>query len=356
MNFAFLQLPLDNKLDVILNLDVETLAQFCLSNAQINALCNNERVWKEKFAQLSKLKDINQHHIPSELAQSWKERTQLLWNILHPDRVFTLYQIDPDADSDIFDPEYTYPHLIIGNIRAKDLDSAKQCIVDSYNSYKEPIYSSLNSFITDIINESEEAEDEEYEHNPLLLNRLNNIFTEKKGEEMMRDMRDQGLTVERLDYLLKLQTNGPVFYELKENLLIRFGSDVQTYNLLVNDSDEMIPTSIRLTVSGVNESQMKSFLAVLLNYSHLFYQDEEDEEYDEQESAPEGEEVGDDFLEMSNIIKHFFKLISLLEAETEFRRPEVYDFQTISDIMEKAQDLSELLHYYLIPGTLINCV
>ena len=303
MSFQFLNLPLDNQLDVILNLDLKTIGEIGRANREISELCRYERVWREQFRMLSKLADSNKHSIPKELASTWKERMRVMWSIIHPKKVFTLYQIDPRIKSDIFS-DSIYPHVVISNIKAVDWEDAAERITNLYNNHVEPLYSSILSFRKEMTRK--------YSKNK----KAPNDDPYPMNKSLAQDMFCDFTAVE------KDSTKDGVYFEFMYNSFIRFGNDNETNNLLQFNNG---CPKIELTISGANEVQTRMFLALLLNYRHLF-------------NCNKYDGIG-------YIIRNFLGRIAQMESYEKFKRPDVYDEGSIVRIIEKCD--------YILPSKLV---
>lgn len=138
MSFPFEQLPLEIQAQILQFEDPGALGQLCQADSNLRRLCQNELLWKQKFAELTRTPNVtqndpiwkqnffqmtqphpnqNNHFIPNSLATTWLERVRVLWMLTHPKTIVRM----------------SFSGNLLKNYITDSVETAKTCAIENYN-------------------------------------------------------------------------------------------------------------------------------------------------------------------------------------------------------------------------------
>lgn len=244
----FQTLPQDLQIQILILLPIPDLEQFCSTSPQVQSICKNENLWMHKFAELSS-SPVGSHKVPIELAATWFHRTRILWQMLHPKKLYQL--IKDEAD---------YPISTISSYTGKKTN-VKKCIVEDYQSdYR--VRSSINRYINDIIHKLINRQ------NPV--GNINRKLYEVLQKQTISDVQDLD---ELINYGYNDDDSGQdVKISFHSSWLIDTDSSGTDLAFSVYNYDFDKYESVMFSMRAENRFIAYALMAMLLNYTYLFPQ------------------------------------------------------------------------------------
>ena len=265
--------PQDVLYTIMSNLHPKSIGRLSQTGKTFNIFANEQR-WINLFVQISSNHRTDNHMIPLELAQTWRERTLLLWKLMYPHQIITAIrhitpydygryldfdsQSDDSDDSDDSEQESDMYHvkreenscsaIILGNFWSSDVDEIKRLILQDYSERQGPIYSKIGPYMNDSIE-----------------------FLEQYHSDISTNFLQDALNGDiDLFKIIKKHYDGDLPIVFEQNPYFEFDSDMsKTYNIYCFEGYPSFTKSIN-TFTVPSKSYLYQLITVILNYKHIF--------------------------------------------------------------------------------------
>lgn len=349
--FNFLELPREIQIEVLLHEDFPTISHLCRTNKAVRELCNDERLWKQKYFKelefefwrsLNKdlvkafQQSLSSDQATSDVQKSWLTRMKMMRMMESSDKVVTLSMLVFNEE-DGAEAEYPEP-IILGNYKTSSIQLARRCIVDEYNSRVEPVYSAFTRSITNII---------EANSNPINGGVYDNIV-----DELARILNNEQ-TFDESTLFDVMENSGElgVQYNLNLNPFFDLRDDpdetVLSHSVFI-DSRNFVGTLC--TVAGLNRNKLYYVLAEMLNHRFLFYNKYilGSEEKTRIESRQEGPTL-------NYVVNSILSVVEKEVSDGMLKNPDVYDAKIVEEILNNSWEVVGSGLYTILQGLIKPC-
>lgn len=254
-----LSLPPDILILTLLNLDYQSLAHVCQTYTKLRNICQNERLWYQKFLDLTgSINSTSGLLIPSILATTWFERVKLIWELLHPTKVYTLVQIFRNTNDNVYN--------VLATIKAKTDEEAHNVLANKFNNRISPLYEIFATYSHDIqVRGYPRAWGIGTETHNNYISSINKLANS-----------DTDVTAGNIQLFLLYNDIDEFSLILSENSLISFSRDlslIPTLSVYKRSIDTVL-----FTIVSTNINEIYAIFATLLNFSDIFKSKRQDYE------------------------------------------------------------------------------
>lgn len=247
----FLKFPPDVQYEISLFLSPHDLGQLCKTNSQLNKLSQDERIWETLFARLFKLNWI----LPKCPHSTWRQKVELFWSIVHPIQITTLLFLNPQYDK----------YKVLLNILPQE--DVFQYICNQFNNQMEPVYKNIKKTIKDIQVRYDDDNDEKKASSDFdYLGELHDDEEEEEEQDMIVQIKnrqkDEDLTLEQLEFILKYTDYCGYSYFLQENKLYKLPTKIDYITNIIKIRGNELKFTCAI---NFEEYLLHDFIAFLLN-------------------------------------------------------------------------------------------
>ena len=332
-NFDFSNLPLEIQMRIIIMEDLPTISHLCRTNREINSLCKRELLWKKMFYNefYSKFPSnvtskylqeldykVRQISKPPDyfITSTWLNQVKFFKMLQNPKEIICFFQYSVENVNDV---------TLLSNYKTTNIDSAKQCIVDDYNSKNGIVYIYLRSIITQLVqvNKSEThlgMFDEDTFESILTEQRLLDVIVLQKIIEAAGE----------LDINLSLRKT--IYFDLRD----LYSQSTRTQTLFSSSENFGGPLFTISVDMYYAESFIYSVMVAILNYRFMYYQElNRNRLYTNKVMQVF---IGNIALSLQDIVSIFYYGIENSEEDITYKLPEIFNEESLLDAMKISID------------------